>query len=181
MGMKIALLGYMGSGKSAVGETLAGTLQIPFFDLDTLIEADLNATIREVFDTKGEIFFRKAESRVLNEFLTQNTSFVLATGGGTPCYGSNLKDLRDAGSTTIYLQVGIPVLANRLRTEKEERPLIQHLSDADLIEFIGKHIFERSAFYNQSQNTINVGEKSVQEVVGMITEILGEEDRGIPG
>lgn len=179
--MRIALLGYMGSGKSAVGNALAETLQIPFFDLDTQIEADLDATIREVFDTKGEIFFRKAESRVLNEFLALNPSFVLATGGGTPCYGENLKQLHDAGTITIYMQVGIPTLASRLRNEKEERPLIRHLSDADLIEFIGKHIFERSAFYNQAQRIINVGKKTIDEVVNTILADLGEEDGRIPG
>ena len=173
MGQKIALLGYMGSGKSAVGSALAESLQLPFFDLDALIEADLNATIREVFDTQGEIFFRKAESRVLNEFLAQHDSFVLATGGGTPCYGRNLQDLHDAGTSTVYLQVGIPTLASRLQSEKAQRPLIQHLSDADLIEFIGKHIFERSAYYNQAQHTVIIGEKSIQEVVETIEEILG--------
>ena len=173
MGQKIALLGYMGSGKSAIGKALAESLQLPFFDLDSLIEADLNATIREVFDSKGEIYFRKAESRVLNEFLAQNDSFVLATGGGTPCYGRNLEDLHDAGVRTIYLQVGIPVLANRLKNEKYDRPLIQHLSDEDLIEFIGKHIFERSAFYNRAQQTIPVGDKEIKEVVETIRESLG--------
>jgi len=179
--MKIALLGYMGSGKSAVGKSLAERLGIPFFDLDALIEADLGAKIREVFDAKGEIFFRKAESRVLNEFLAHHEAFILATGGGTPCYGRNLEDLHDAGVTTIYLQVGISVLANRLRSEKEERPLIQHLNDTDLIEFIGKHIFERSAFYNQAQRALPVGEKSVLEVVEAIEAGLSEEDGGVAG
>ena len=173
MEQKIALLGYMGSGKSAIGKALSDTLELPFFDLDTLIEADLNANIREVFDAKGEIYFRKAESRVLNDFLDQHDAFVLATGGGTPCYGRNLQDLHDAGVTTIYLQVGIPVLANRLKSEKTERPLIQHLSDEDLIEFIGKHIFERSAFYNEAQHTLIAGEQSVDEVVASTQELLG--------
>jgi len=168
MATKIALLGYMGSGKSAVGKALSKSLHIPFYDLDSLIEADLNITIREVFDTKGEIFFRKAESRVLNEFLKEQDDFVLATGGGTPCYGNNLKDLHDAGATTIYLQVSIPTLANRLRTEKEERPLIRHLSDADLIEYIGKHIFERNAYYNQAERTVAVKEMSIPELVDRI-------------
>ena len=181
MGTKIALLGYMGSGKSAVGNALADNLQVPFFDLDTLIVADLDSSIRDVFDTKGEIFFRKAESRVLNEFLNQHDSFVLATGGGTPCYGRNLQDLHDSGVATVYLQVGIHILANRLSTEKDERPLIQHLSDADLIEFIGKHIFERSAFYNQAHHIIPVGEKSITEVVETIREALGEIDSSISG
>lgn len=179
MASKIALLGYMGSGKSAVGKTLAERLAVPFFDLDTLIEADLNATIREVFDSKGEIFFRKAESRVLNAFLSKHDTFVLATGGGTPCYGNNLKDLHDARAVTFYLQTNIPVLANRLRSEKEERPLIRHLSDTDLIEFIGKHIFERSAFYNQAQHTIATGDKTVEGVAKTIQEKLGEVDGGI--
>ena len=173
MATKIALLGYMGSGKSAVGHALAEVLSIPFFDLDSLIESDLKTTIREVFDAQGEIYFRNAESRILKDFLAQQESFVLATGGGTPCYGNNLKDLHDAGTTTVYLQVGIPTLANRLRSEKEERPLIRHLSDTDLIEFVGKHIFERSAFYHQAQHTVAVAEKSIAEIVETIQADLG--------
>ena len=179
--MKIALLGYMGSGKSAVGKALADSLDLPFYDLDILMEVDLEQKIRDVFETKGEIFFRKAESRVLSNFVTQHESFVLATGGGTPCYANNLKILEDAGVKTVYLNVSIPVLAGRLRKEKSTRPLISHLNDADMIEFIGKHIFERSTYYNQAQLKVATGERSVQEISALIRKRLGEIDSGIAG
>lgn len=179
--MKIALLGYMGSGKSAVGKALAESLGLPFFDLDILMEDDLEQKIREVFETKGEIYFRKAESRVLEDFLTQHASFVLATGGGTPCYSNNLKNLEDAGVTMIYLNVQISILAGRLREEKAKRPLISHLNDSDLIEFIGKHIFERSPYYHQAQVVIDTGERPVEEIVTLIRERLGEIDSGVAG
>lgn len=169
---KIALLGYMGSGKSAIGSALAGELQLPFFDLDTLIEETTGASVQKLFAKKGELFFRKQEAEILEEFLNTNDQFILATGGGTPCYGNNLLFLEKNEVFTLYLQTPIPVLAQRLKKEKAHRPLISHLDDHELLEFIGKHIFERSAYYTQAKHHISCGEKSVDQIVDEIREAL---------
>ena len=83
--MRIALVGYMGSGKTTVGKLLAHTLGFRFVDLDEWIERSEGCSIRELFETKGEAYFRLCESRALQEQLITDDSVVLATGGGTPC------------------------------------------------------------------------------------------------
>ena len=169
---KIALFGYMGSGKSAIGSALANDLGLPFFDLDTLIEDSEGTSVQKLFAKKGELFFRKKEAEVLEEFLAAHDQYVLATGGGTPCYGNNLFFLEKSEMLTIYLQTPIPVLASRLKKEKSHRPMISHLDDHEMIEFIGKHIFERSAYYTQAKYHISCEEKDVDEIVEEIREAL---------
>ena len=79
--MKIILVGYMASGKSTIGKLLSESLHIPFYDLDYLIETKLNLKISEIFEQKGELFFRKKEKEVLEYFLNTTENYVLALGG----------------------------------------------------------------------------------------------------
>ena len=165
--MKIVLLGYMGSGKSAVGNSLATTLKWPIVDLDTRIEEKAEMSISQIFDRKGEIYFRKLERATLQEVLSQEQSLVLATGGGTPCYGDNLQLLNESEAViTVFLKTKIPTLMARLKPEASQRPLIAHLdSDEALVEFIGKHLFERNKFYQQADYTIDTDDKTPQHIV----------------
>lgn len=174
--MMIVLLGYMGSGKSTIGRAFAQKLDTTFTDLDERIENESNTTISELFKTHGVIHFRKLESKVLRDFVENNSDGVLALGGGTPCYANNMDFLKSANVTTVYLKLSIPELVNRLRTQKAHRPLIQNSSDDDLPEFIGKHLFERNPFYNQAQHTINCDKKTVEEVVFELENLLGQVD-----
>lgn len=170
--LKIILLGYMGSGKSTIGKLLASELGIPFRDLDTVIETALNASIPTIFEENGEIFFRKKEAEFLADLLQTPRDMVLATGGGTPCYGDNLKMMLSHGSHVVYLQYSVPELEKRLKLQREERPLISHISDDDLGEFIGKHLLERSPFYTQATTVIKADSKSPEELVKEIKAVL---------
>ena len=84
--MKIILVGYMASGKSTIGKLISEALQIPFYDLDDLIETNLHLKINTIFEQKGELFFRKKEREILIDFLNTTENYILALGGGTPCY-----------------------------------------------------------------------------------------------
>ena len=86
--MKIILVGYMGSGKSAVGEQLC-LLNCKFVDLDQAIAEETGSSISELFATKGEVYFRKIERKLVAKILSDSSNLVLATGGGTPCYGDH--------------------------------------------------------------------------------------------
>lgn len=167
--MTLILVGYMGCGKSSVGKTLSKVLGYDFIDLDVYIEKNLQMTISEIFKTKGEIFFRKQESSFLKEVLKKKQT-VVALGGGTPCYGNNLNILKEAeASKMIYLKSSIQNLADRLYPEKSTRPLISHLhSKTELIEFIGKHLFERAPFYEQADITIKTDAFTIDQVVESI-------------
>ena len=168
----IVLLGYMGSGKSLIGKKLAAVLNWEFTDLDALIEQKAGMSIPEIFEQQGEIKFRILESKVLQEFITQNPNGVLALGGGTPCYAGNMDRLVSAANTqTIYLKTQLETLVERLWPERQQRPLIAHLdSKEDLKDFIRKHLFDRNPYYMQAELRLDTSELGPDEVV---EEIVG--------
>ena len=170
--MVIALLGYMGSGKSTVGKALAASLGLPFTDLDAYIEQQLGQSIPEVFKTKGEIYFRKKEHELLREWLGSHDSGVLALGGGTPCYAGNMDLLLGHTPHVVYLQLSVPGLVVRLRNEQQQRPLVAHLPAEELPEFIGKHLFERAPFYARAPYTIACDRQSPEAIVEEIKGLL---------
>lgn len=170
--MKFIITGYMGSGKSAVGKALAAHLKLPFIDLDDEISKQENLDIPNIFKQKGEIYFRRKEAEVLKSLLEQEESYVLSLGGGTPCYGKNLQLIKDSEDTRlIYLKTGLQELKERLIREKDSRPLIKNLQTPEVLEdFIRKHLFERTFYYNQSDNIISTDKKSVGQIVAEIIE-----------
>lgn len=170
--MKIVLVGYMGSGKSAIGMELAHRLHVQFIDLDNYIESELNTTIAEIFKKKGELYFRKKEHELLKKVLEQNDMLVLATGGGTPVYSGNMKLVQEKTPYVFYLKMSIDGLVARLSKEKEHRPLISHIPDEELPEFIGKHLFERNPFYTLANHIIDCDNKTVESIVGEIQDLL---------
>jgi shikimate kinase len=171
--MKIILLGYMGSGKSTIGQTLANELNLSFVDLDHAIEKEIGMSIRDFFEASGELKFRRLENDVLKKVILENSSMILSTGGGTPCYGNNLELMKSTLKTKVfYLKASIKTLSERLASEKATRPLIQAIGEEDLPEFIGKHLFERSNFYLQAHHVIDIDQKSVETVAKEIVELL---------
>lgn len=166
--MHIVLLGYMGSGKSTVGKKLAEKLHVDFIDLDEYIEEKEGSSINQLFATKGEIYFRKLENIALKELMNSEDSFVLAVGGGTPCYSNNI-ELINESDFSIYLKSSIKELYNRLLKQKDDRPLIKDLPGESLLEFIGKHLFERLPYYEKAKLVISSDGKEVEEIVDEIT------------
>jgi len=157
----------MGSGKSTIGKQLASALNFSFLDLDAEIESAEGNSISDIFSEKGEIYFRKKENEVLREVLSINSNIVLATGGGTPCYGAVMEYLSSKKDVVvIYLKVSLHTLTERLVLEKDKRPLIAHLSsEKEVKDFIRKHLFERSYYYNQATFNIAVDGASISEIV----------------
>ena len=160
--MRIALVGYMGSGKSTVGKLLSERMSIPFIDLDEVIEKREGKTIAALFEEKGEAHFRQLESDTLREILTQNTPFILATGGGTPCFLDHMRQLNER-CHTVYLRCSVPIIQMRIAHAAETRPLFsQHIGE------IEKHLLEREMTYSQAHFIVN-GELPPSELVGIIT------------
>ena len=171
--MKIILLGYMGSGKTTIGIQLARKLFLNFTDLDDFIEEKEQKSIKEIFKQKGEIYFRKIEHKYLKQFINENESYVLSLGGGTPCYAGNLDlILKDKKSLSFYLRGSISTLFKRLSENKFIRPLISDLSDDQLTEYLAKHLFERSLFYDKATHKISIDNKEIQEIVTEIRILL---------
>lgn len=168
--MKIILIGYMGAGKSAVGQQLAANLQLLWLDLDQRIESSSGYSITETILNKGELFFRQAERNQLLLTL-EEPQFVMSTGGGTPCYYDNI-DLMNKHSITVYLEYSVLQLYERLEGQQSDRPLIAHLEGDALREYVGKHLFERANYYEKATFTIKCGEKSVDDIAAEIIEIV---------
>jgi shikimate kinase len=162
--MKIILLGYMASGKSTIGKEISKKLCMNFIDLDAYIVKKENSSISEIFKTRGEIYFRSIEKLYLQELLNSKADFVLSLGGGTPCYGNNMSLILASDAKSVYIKVGIPTLVLRLISEKSNRPLIANLSDDKIPEFVAKHLFERSFFYEQAAIILPANEQSISEI-----------------
>ena len=169
--MKLVLLGYMGCGESAISNAVSKATGLRRIDLDDYIEEKEEMKISEIFETKGEIYFRKKETEYLKELLITNEDFILSLGGGTPCFSGNM-DLVNQSSVSVYLSANVPTLVSRLVKEKAKRPLIARISDEDLPEFIGKHLFERAAFYSNASVSVSVNDRSVAEITQDILQKL---------
>ncbi|BCY29630.1 shikimate kinase [Flavobacterium okayamense] len=170
--MKIILAGYMGSGKSTIGKILSNFVRIPFYDLDEIIEKTEKKSIKSIFNDKGEIYFRKLESQIFNQFISENDNFILALGGGTPCYANNHLILQNDDINSFYLKANVNTLTERLILEKENRPLISNFNKEELNDYIRKHLFDRNHYYLQSKNIITIDNKSIEEIKNEILAIL---------
>jgi len=121
----IVLIGFMGSGKTAVGKILARYLHKKFVDVDQTIEAEQKSSITEIFTDKGEDHFRALEQTAINE-LTQKKGQVIATGGGLPIYSSISEK-----SLIVYIDADFDVILKRLpKKERDKRPLLEDESKA---------------------------------------------------
>ncbi|HEY0677737.1 MAG TPA: shikimate kinase [Chitinophagaceae bacterium] len=168
--MRIYLIGFMGAGKSYWGRLLSTKLTLPFFDLDKHITEEENISIVDIFAEKGEEYFRMMEKESLHIITESHDSFVMACGGGTPCYFNNI-DYMNQNGTTVWLNTRMDVLFNRLLKEKEARPLLRDLSDAQLKQFILKKFSERRIYYEQADLVIEESEASVDSLIQLIMHV----------
>ncbi|MEN9655515.1 MAG: Shikimate kinase [Bacteroidota bacterium] len=169
---KIILLGYMGCGKSTIAEKLSSLIQIPFVDLDKSIELKAEMSINQIFDSFGEVYFRKLEHDVFVELLAAPENQIIGLGGGTPCYANNHELLKGEGITSIYLKASVETLFSRLAHNKSKRPIVAKKTEDELKEFIAKHLFDRSYYYNQAEYKINVDNQTIDETVAAIVTAL---------
>ncbi len=161
----------MGSGKSHISKILSDKLNFKLIDLDKEISKRNKMTIPEIFDKKGEIYFRKLERETLEEILASEKNTILSLGGGTPVYYNNM-EIINHNSKSVFLRASVSTLTERLSKQKEKRPLIANITDENLAEFIAKHLFERNDFYNKAQISIITDNRTPEDIVNEITEKL---------
>jgi len=177
--MIITLMGYMGSGKSIVSNELSSKLCFKNIDLDNEISSEIGLSISEIFQKKGELFFRKKEKEILERVLESQEDVVLSLGGGTPCYYNNI-DLINERSVSVYLVANVNALVKNLLYEREKRPLIAGIKEEELPNFIGQHLMERNHYYSKAKVTVMVNDWDLDRIVSdILTEIekLGYEIR----
>lgn len=147
--MIIFLIGMPGSGKSTIGRALARETGYTLIDLDTYIVQKEKLSIPQIFKTKGEEYFRAAETGALREIVEKTKDAIVAVGGGTPCYNNNMKLMQGSGKT-VYLKAGPQTLADRVEKDTTERPLFSKLKGKKLQEKITTMLAHRERYYNQA-------------------------------
>ncbi len=157
--MKIFLIGFMGSGKTHWGRLLSEKLGMRFFDLDEQLVEQAGKTINEIFETEGEEQFRLKEKEILHIITESHENFIMACGGGAPCYFNNIVYMNQSG-ITVWIHTPIKTLVERLNSEKEKRPLIKALTDDQLESYITKKFADRKIYYEQAK--VSIDEEPVQ-------------------
>lgn len=162
----IFLIGMMGSGKSYWAQQIAAATHFDWMDLDAEIEKENIMTIKEIFETEGEEFFRVREKKALHQ-LAKYKNIIIATGGGTPCFYDNMNWM-NANGITIFINEPIGILVQRLQSEKSHRPLISSSSDEDLHYFLENKLSQRLPFYSQAKHTIKGSTATVADFIELI-------------
>ena len=152
--IRIILIGYMGAGKTTVGNALAKELGVPFYDLDWYIESRMRKTVAQIFAEKGEEGFRKIEHNMLHE-IAEFEDVIVSCGGGTPCFFDNIDYMNQQGPV-IYLKADPEVLCKHLAMSKNDRPLLRGKSPEELITFIREQLEKREPFYTKARYTLDV-------------------------
>ncbi len=148
--MKIYLVGFMGAGKTTIGRELAARMDVPFFDLDDLVESAEGLSVRELFAQRGEPYFRKRERDILRSTRHLDRA-IIATGGGTFTFDENIQLIQSEG-LSIYLSAPYALVRSRAGGKNADRPLFR--DDAAAHELFNA----RARFYRMADITLEIRE-----------------------
>lgn len=168
------LIGFMGAGKTTVGQELAKKTNSQFYDTDLIIEQRFNKKIAQLFDDLGEVDFRLIEKNIIDE-ISNFQNVIISTGGGTPCFHDNIYTMLNNG-IVIYLEASPETLFKRLENEKLNRPLLRNKSNKELLNFISHSLINRRKFYEKAQIIFNTDdiltkEELILDIDNLITKI----------
>lgn len=173
MKTSVALIGFMGTGKTAVGKALAKKLKRKFVELDALIEEKAGKSIPQIFQQDGEIAFRELEIEVTKK-VAQNKNLVIACGGGVVLNKINIDRLKQE-AIIVYLTASPSVILKRVSGEKGQRPLLEVDSPISTIRELLKF---RKPFYERAADiTINTSKLNIDAIAEQIIEKLRENER----
>lgn len=171
----IVLIGFMGSGKSTIGNYLSKQLEMEFFDVDTVIQGRMGIPVRSIFENYGEPFFRKMENAVVKE-LSERENTIISCGGGVVLDNNNISNLK-TGAIIILLKADAETIYYRLKGDKT-RPL---LKDNMNLEYIKSLMKKRKKLYDQAADIIiHTDNKEIDEICKEIILMLSslDETRG---
>jgi len=162
----LILIGMMGSGKSTIGSLISKKLNVKFIDIDSVLEDVTKMKIVEIFEKKGENFFRNLEEKITLKSLNSINSVISLGGGGFINEKIRKEVLKN--NFSFWLNCDTQTLLNRIKNSKK-RPIAFNLSDNELTELIAK----RTKIYSKAQFKINCHKLSKTEIVKKILKIYG--------
>ena len=168
--VRVFLCGYMGSGKTTLGKSLASTMNLTFIDLDNFIESRQHKTVKEIFAEVGESGFRDIERKSLIE-VSEYEDVIISLGGGTPCFFDNM-DIVNAAGVSVYLKPSEDVLLARLIMGKHKRPLLADKSDDEILGVIREQLAWREPYYLKSKITFEASHLECKEDIHLNAEKL---------
>ena len=160
----LIFLGMMGSGKSSIGSLVAKKLQLNFIDIDNEIETELGLSIKKIFETKGENYFRKFEEKITLKKLKLKP-VVISLGGGA-FTNRNIRKEVIKNHLSFWLNWSDKILVNRIKNSKK-RPLVSNASENEIIDLIKK----RSNIYSKALYKIECDSLTKKEIVKKILKI----------
>ena len=173
---KIVLVGLPGSGKSTFGRQLSSELNFPFYDLDQLIEEKYQLKIPDIFSKYGEGQFRTWETETLEWILERDESYVLASGGGCPCFNANM-ELINSKSISVYLDVPLDEISGRLGVSRiQNRPMFLGLDQGEIILKLKSLLVQRDYFYNQAKIKLSGEDFSAELLISELIRLIKSPD-----
>ncbi len=160
----LVLLGMMGVGKTRIGKYMAKRLKINFFDIDKLVEKKNVMKITEIFETKGEIYFRKEEEFVTMKYLNKRGSIISLGGGGF--INDKIREKVLSECVSVWLNVNIKTICKRLKNSKK-RPLANNDNRNNL----SKIFLERKKIYSLADHEINCDNLNINQISNKIIKL----------
>ena len=168
------LTGFMSAGKSTIGPILANTLGWDFYDLDKEVEKEERMKIVEIFEQKGEDYFRKTET-ILLEKLSQDDESIISLGGGAIASDINFKIIKSTGKI-IYLKSSPEMAYRRLRFKRDRPAFVfegeEVPSKEEFLERINKLLDSRKKYYEQADFVIDTDNQTVGKTVDIIAKYI---------
>ena len=164
--MHYYLVGFMGSGKSHWANLWAAKNGYGFVDLDKVIEAKESMSVLDIFDQKGEDYFRVTEAAALRD-AEKSENTIISCGGGTPCFYDNM-DWMNLHGTTIYLSAPPQLLLSNIMGDTEKRPLVKNVNENELLYFIQQTLANRIGFYEKASYTLDTRELTENSFNGIL-------------
>jgi len=159
---RIYLVGFMGVGKSTIGKKLARFLNYNFVDTDALFEEKYRLSINDFFSKYDEKLFREFENKILQSTFDMQSTIV-ATGGGTACFFNAMDDINKYGKS-VYLEMSVAAIVNRLENSIKPRPLVDGNSHEELLIKISDLLKQRLPFYTKADIVYSAQGVDVREL-----------------
>ena len=166
----VFLWGFMGSGKTSLGERLSEELNFHFVDLDAFISERESCSISDIFEVHGESYFRELEGICIKELSAATDPMVIACGGGTPCFNDLAQYMLDKG-LCLYIKCTNQTLIRRLKGAREKRPLIKDFSTDEMSLWMDDLLLNRNEIYRlahfiiENNNGEDIAVKEMKNVI----------------